>query len=950
MADRSFSNARPAARPAAFTWSGMAVAPVLAVVVAGFGCATSGLPDEPIMKKYEPTQWVSNMKSGLKVIVKEDRSAPQVAIVSVFGSGSKADPKGLEGIAHLVEHLAFRTRPGGGMQYWDHLKRLGGNFNAFTSHDVTAYYTVAHKDNLAHMMQLEAWRLSRTMDGVTEEVFKPEREVVRNELRESSETNFGGRMFDLMFETIFPNTHPMNRAVIGTHESLTAIKFQDVKDFVKANYTPDNTTVVIAGDFNTDDVKKMLGMWPPELLFGPGGPDGSPVPPKARLGERPAPEVPTVKVSELKKEKGPIDENLLVLTWTMPPGYRGDDALMEFAADRLNLAMGEALEVDDDDDIRNAGASAEIFADSSVMLMFASLKPGADPQRARERLLDTLSTAWTTDLGRVQTEQTRWFGATDLLLSIGDPVDSALSLAVYAAATGKHTYYSEQFEEIAKLKAGQVTDFAAKWLTRERAAAFFFEPDSSDIPRVVGGGGGGGGASSAPSGRNEHTMIKDLVTSAEDYGPEKIKQTVRSPQLASVRKETLSNGLEMFVLANPGAPIARLQLRLRGGITTTKPVGAATIASRFSRSRCKDHGSLAPVGGRLSSNVNLASSDVTTTVLSGNIANGIAVLSDEVRCREADEEIFLQLPRWLEQQRKSFEIREKRPEFVAGKRVGQALYPGHSFAEAEFYNPADLKSVRREDAQAFVQGHYRPDNGALVVFGDIDPEDVKKESNKYLTAWTQGGGGSSMDPPPAPSGPSAREVVLIDRPKATQASIIIGCRLINLTPELLAPFDVLQQLASEKAWAVREQWGATYGIRPFISRMPGGAADMTITGAIENAQVGKSITRILGIVSELASGNIEPKLFATKRWDAGLAFMNRFATPMAKANALLDLSIRRWPIDSYDKYPERLAGTTPASLKEIMAPCVGKEVLAIVGDSASIKPQLEKEGLKLATK
>src|SRR4051812_6070772 len=108
-------------------------AAVLLALVPSGGCATTGgLPDAPVVKNYEPTEWVSNLKSGLTVIVKEDHSAPQVTVASVYGVGSTSDPKGVEGLAHFIEHLAFRSRPGGGPQYWDVLKRMGGNFNAST--------------------------------------------------------------------------------------------------------------------------------------------------------------------------------------------------------------------------------------------------------------------------------------------------------------------------------------------------------------------------------------------------------------------------------------------------------------------------------------------------------------------------------------------------------------------------------------------------------------------------------------------------------------------------------------------------------------------------------------------------------------------------------------------------------------------------------------------------
>jgi zinc protease len=927
----------------------LALAGVTVTTMGNLGCATGGLPDAPVVKDYAPTEWVANLKSGLTVIVKEDHSAPQVTVASVYGVGSTSDPKGVEGLAHFIEHLAFRSRPGGGPQYWDVLKRMGGNFNASTSQDFTSYFTIAHKSNLPQMMQLEAWRLARTIDGVTPAVFTTEREVVRSELRQRWETTANNRLFDMVFETLYPATHPLRRPIGGTHESLTAATLDHAKAFVKEFYKPDNCTIVISGDFDTEAVKKMLGMWPAEILFGPEGPQGAAVAPRPRVGQRRTLEVPAVQTTALKRFKGPIAEPTLVLAWSLPPGLRGQDTLAEFAASRLNLALAEGLERDEDDDIEGVGASADALADSSVIFMFANLREGADPEKARRRLLDVLVNAWTTDLGRVQTESGRWRTATQRLLASADPVSSAIALARYAATTGKTALFNDEFEELAALKDSDVADFSHKWLTRERAGAVFFEPESSEIPRLVGGSAGATG--SAGAGQSDHRIGNEIAANDVDFSPALIRKTVLSPGLATLPHFKLANGLEVFVLQREGAPVVQLDLKLRGGDATTHPVGAAGIATNLSRSRCRDHGSLNPVGGSMGFGLGLASSDTRVTVLSGNLANAVAVLSDRVRCMEADEEAFLQaLPRIVERESRSYALESKRPEFLASQRLTAALYPNHPLSQVGSIDPKAWKDLRRDDAQSFVQSHFRPENGALAVFGDVDLDAAKKESEQYLALWPAGGGAAAMDPPAPPAGPSARQIFLVDRPKATQASVSIGCRMVDSKPELLPAFDVLEELADEKAWELREKWGATYGIAAGVGLMPGGATELTYSGAIDGAQVGKSVARLLEIIGEMGAGTIDERTFATKRWEAGIKFMNRMAPAGARARALLDTVARRWPIDAYDKYPDRLASTTPATLKEILGPCVGKEVVAIVGDAATLRPQLEKAGLRLESK
>jgi hypothetical protein len=103
----------------------------------------------------------------------------------------------------------------------------------------------------------------------------------------------------------------------------------------------------------------------------------------------------------------------------------------------------------------------------------------------------------------------------------------------------------------------------------------------------------------------------------------------------------------------------------------------------------------------------------------------------------------------------------------------------------------------------------------------------------------------------------------------------------------------------------------------------------------------------LQVVNALGTGTIAEPLFLTKRWDVGREFMNQYATAGARASAILTARLYGWPLEALDRYPANLAKTTRESIKEIMAPCVGKEVVAIVGDAAVLKPQLAAEGLKL---
>ncbi|MGZ3459762.1 MAG: insulinase family protein, partial [Archangium sp.] len=124
------------------------------------------------------------LPSGMRVIVEEDPRSPMVAVVSLVGSGSSSNPSGKEGLAHLVEHLAFRGRPDAKTSVWTQLARAGaGEVNALTSLDYTLYHAVAPKQALAELVRIEGQRRRAPLAGLDPKAFEVEREVVRNELR-----------------------------------------------------------------------------------------------------------------------------------------------------------------------------------------------------------------------------------------------------------------------------------------------------------------------------------------------------------------------------------------------------------------------------------------------------------------------------------------------------------------------------------------------------------------------------------------------------------------------------------------------------------------------------------------------------------------------------------------------------------------------------------------------
>jgi zinc protease len=214
------------------------------------------------------------LPNGLQVILHIDRKLPIVHINHWFHVGSKVEQPGRTGFAHLFEHLMFegsKHAPGG---YFKYIEQAGGNLreggvNGTTSYDRTNYFSTVPSGNLKHVLWLESDRIATLPDALTSENFENQREVVRNERRQTMENQPYGRWLSLINEHLYPAGHPYVWPIIGSHEDLEAATIEDVTDFFKMYYTPNNLSLVVAGDFDIDHARAEIERFYGELPAGP---------------------------------------------------------------------------------------------------------------------------------------------------------------------------------------------------------------------------------------------------------------------------------------------------------------------------------------------------------------------------------------------------------------------------------------------------------------------------------------------------------------------------------------------------------------------------------------------------------------------------------------------------------------------------------------------------------
>jgi predicted Zn-dependent peptidase len=302
---------------------------IIGVALAGALVATSSAAAADVSIPFTRSQ----LPNGMVVIFHEDHSVPQVVVNVSYSVGSRFEAAKRSGFAHLFEHLMFmgtRRVPTKAFDAW--MEAGGGWNNAWTSQDRTDYYDVGPPTTLDLLLYLEADRLRDLGPLMTLEKLDAQREVVRNERRQTSENTPYGKVELRLPELLYPASHPYHHPVIGSHADLEAATVDDVKDFFAKNYDPANASLVVAGDFDPKHAKHLIDRW-----FGT-------IPSRGPAKDPGAPGFTDRKTTLTSVVKETLEDDVelskVVMAWQSPRHFGPGDAELDLLAN--TLATGKA--------------------------------------------------------------------------------------------------------------------------------------------------------------------------------------------------------------------------------------------------------------------------------------------------------------------------------------------------------------------------------------------------------------------------------------------------------------------------------------------------------------------------------------------------------------------------------------------------------------------------------
>ncbi|MGH6633421.1 MAG: M16 family metallopeptidase, partial [Sphingopyxis sp.] len=355
----------------AVTTSLVAVGPVLAKAK-----SANPAPIADLVKAVDIPYEAFMLDNGLRVIVHEDRKAPVVAVSVWYRVGSKHEPKGKTGFAHLFEHLMFNGSENSPGDFFEPLQQVGAtDSNGTTNVDRTNYFETVPTGALDRALFLESDRMGHLLGAVTQEKLDNQRDVVQNEKRQGDNNPYGLLRYEI-FENLFPTGHPYHHSTIGSMGDLDAASLGDVKKWFSDNYGPNNAVLVLAGDVNVATAKAKVQDW-----FGdiPRGPEV----------KAPATSIPSLPATLAKEVKDLVPTTRIYRMWAIP-GLNDPEAVpLQMAMGVLGGLSSSRLDnalVRKDPVAVGVSAVAQPFEDAGILLVQADVKPGVDAKLVASRL------------------------------------------------------------------------------------------------------------------------------------------------------------------------------------------------------------------------------------------------------------------------------------------------------------------------------------------------------------------------------------------------------------------------------------------------------------------------------------------------------------------------------------------------------------------------------------
>jgi zinc protease len=857
------------------------------------------------------------LDNGLRVIVHEDHKAPIVSTTLWYHVGSKNENPGKTGFAHLFEHLMFNGSENHNEEYFTPLQEVGATtINGTTNNDRTNYFQTVPTTALDLALWLESDRMGHLLGAIDQDKLDEQRGVVQNEKRQRENQPYG-KVFDYIASNLFPEGHPYSWPIIGSMQDLDAASLDDVYEWFRTYYGPNNATLVLAGDIDVATAKEKV-----ERYFGdiPAGP------PLARL-ETWIPELPHDRRVTLQDR---VPQARIYKVWPIPEWGNADAERLMLADAALTQGKTSRLYqrlVYEEQVATDIGAYAFMGEIAGAYVVWATAQPGGDLAEV-ERLLDEelkrfLETGpQRNDLTRAVMESRGGFIRG--IERVGGFSGKSGILAESAVFGGSPDAYKESLRIAATAKPGELRDAARRWLSRP-SLTIEVQPFEERGEAAVG------------ADRSTLPMPQSFPTT-------------RFPEF---ERSELSNGMRVIVARRAAVPVVNLSLQLDAGYASDQfaTPGTAKLAMDMldegtaRRDALEISEQLAQLGAQLSTGSNLDFSSVSLSALAENLPQALEIYADVILNPAFPEQELDRLKRLT--------ISDIQREQVTPISMALRVFPRLIYGDGHAYalpmtgsgTEASVSAMTREQLFAFHATWFKPNNATMIVTGDTTMAEIKPQLEALFAGWA-----SAATPVKRLAEvelPQATRVILIDRPGSEQSIIIAG--------HLIAPKSDERELAVEAAndafggsftsrinLNLREDKSWSYGVRSLIvdtmRQRP-----FLVYAPVQTDKTALSMIELNREFQELVSSRpITDAEVETSKRRSTLTLPGRWETAGAVAGDIAELVRFSLPDDYWDSYADLISALDApgvnAAARSLFAP--DKLTWVVVGDRRRIEEEI----------
>jgi zinc protease len=925
-------------------------------------------PVQALVSQVDIPHETFTLPNGLRVVVHEDRKAPIVAVSVWYNVGSKDEPAGRTGFAHLFEHLMFNGSENAPGEYFEYTRRMGAtDLNGTTWFDRTNYFETVPRPALENALFLESDRMGHLLGAVTQENLTNQIGVVQNEKRQGDNEPFGMVEY-AQLEGLFPEGHPYRHSTIGSMADLSAATLDTVRSWFTENYGPNNAVLVLAGDIDAREAQPLV-----ERYFGdiPRGPVNVPA----------AADVPTLAARVDRQMHDRVANVRLYRNWAVPGLTHADQVPLQVAASILGGLASSRLDnqlVRSDQSAVRVSAFMLPFQRMSQFEIQVDVKPGQDAaavSRRLDQIVEEFVRAGPTG-DEVRRAVMRGLSSRVLgLEQVGGFGGKAVALAEGMLYADDPNFYRTRLRQLAQVTPEQVRSAMQRWLSRPVLA---IRVDPGEREAYEEAAGVSGGATAPPAGVQTGTSSQrpryftPPQPGDQPLAPSPYDAAARDPMptpgpvpaldFPDVQRARLSNGIQVVYARRAAVPVTRVAVEFDAGIAAdpANRLGTQSMMLNMLEEGTTSLNStqLAEAQERLGATVTTGASldrtAVTLTAMTPALGASLDLLADLVRNPAFDPR---EIERVRQQQLAGIAAEMTQPAGLALRALPGVLYGDRHPYGKPFTgtgDPAVIRGLTRDELIAFHQSWIRPDNATIFAVGDLTLAQLVPQLEQRFGNWRAPATARGTKAFNVPIPPARPRIVLIDRPQSPQSFLLAG-QVIDAegTQDLLELGAANQALGSDFMARInmelRERRGWSYGA--------GGGPNLLehqvpyiIQAGVQADRTGDSIAATIEQVRGfLTSQGVQPNELSRIIAGSTGVLPGQFETSPAILGALRSNALYRRPDNYWETVADRYRGMTAQRLDTTARRYINPDnfVWVVVGDAARVRPQLERLGMPI---